>query len=393
MEYLVGNKDILQNMGMVPALEPFSEDITEFLNAVSRKLLSDTEAKGYPDIVTLAFWMRKASVYELKERFFGQDSDCIRIGRGVAFHIAPSNVPVNFAYSLAAGLMCGNANVVRIPSKLFEQTDIIVRAVNAALCEWPEMVPYIALVKYGHDKAVNDALSNIADVRVVWGGDQTIAELRESKLGPRATEITFADRYSLAVIDSNEYMKIDNKARVANDFYNDTYLSDQNACTSPRVVVWMGSEIENAKEIFWSELHVLVKKKYTIQGVQAVNKLTSAYMAAVLKNDIRKEPSEDNLIIRIKVHDISADLMELKDNSGYFFEYDCKDALELKDLCNDLRCQTLAYIGKKETFMPLIRSGIKGIDRIVPVGKTMDFDLMWDGYDLFERLTRGITIH
>ena len=42
--------------------------------------------------------------------------------------------------------------------------------------------------------------------------------------------------------------------------------------------------------------------------------------------------------------------------------------------------------------MPLLMSGVKGIDRIVPVGKTMDFDLIWDGNNLYERLTRIISL-
>ena len=84
--------------------------------------------------------------------------------------------------------------------------------------------------------------------------------------------------------------------------------------------------------------------------------------------------------------------MDLKDNSGYFFEYDCTDILELKDICNDTRCQTVSYIGDSSRLLPLLKSGVKGIDRIVPMGKTMDFDLIWDGYNLFERLTRNISI-
>lgn len=32
--------------------------------------------------------------------------------------------------------------------------------------------------------------------------------------------------------------------------------------------------------------------------------------------------------------------------------------------------------------------GVKGIDRVVPIGKTMDFDLIWDGYDLVEQMSR-----
>ncbi len=43
-------------------------------------------------------------------------------------------------------------------------------------------------------------------------------------------------------------------------------------------------------------------------------------------------------------------------------------------------------------FIPLFTSGIKGVDRVVPVGRTMDFDLIWDGYNLVTQLTREVVI-
>ncbi len=66
----------------------------------------------------------------------------------------------------------------------------------------------------------------------------------------------------------------------------------------------------------------------------------------------------------------------------------CKDIIQIRDLCDDKRCQTIGYIGDKDMFTQLILSGVKGVDRIVPLGKTMDFDLIWDGYDLTNMLTR-----
>ena len=73
-------------------------------------------------------------------------------------------------------------------------------------------------------------------------------------------------------------------------------------------------------------------------------------------------------------------------------EYDCQDIMDISTLCNDKRCQTLAYIGNSDVVRPLIESGVKGIDRVVPIGKTMDFDLIWDGYNLPAMLTRIIVI-
>ena len=390
VSYLAGSKDLAGILPNIPVRHPFEERAVAFLDAVSRILMTDQEAKRFSDVVTFAFWIRRASILKLRDCF--EEAGSLRLGRGVIFHIAPSNVPVNFAYSLVAGFLTGNANIVRIPTKEFEQVRIIVCAWNRVLEKFEDMKPYSLLVRYGREKEINDFFSSIADVRIVWGGDATIAELRKSPLPPRSGEITFADRYSLAVIDADYYLEQTERTKAAEDFYNDTFLTDQNACTSPRIVIWSGNRIGEAKAEFWKHLHCLVKERYVIQPIQSVNKLTSACLIAAQLPGCRVIKEQDRLITRIAVPRISRDLMEYRDNSGYFFEYDCADIMELKELCDNKRCQTIAYIGDKDVVLPLIRAGVRGIDRVVPVGKTMDFDLIWDGYNLPALLTRTVTI-
>ena len=98
IQYFVGDALMLQNMASVPARRPFDDEVIRFVNEVSRTLMGKKEARAYPDIVTLGFWMRKASVLNLKQRFERKDGD-LHLGRGVVFHIAPSNVPMAFALS------------------------------------------------------------------------------------------------------------------------------------------------------------------------------------------------------------------------------------------------------------------------------------------------------
>ncbi|MBR1743789.1 MAG: hypothetical protein IJ733_18375, partial [Lachnospiraceae bacterium] len=298
--FLVGNEKILEHMRSVSARQPFYEGTIEFLNDLSKKLMGRKASRRYPDVVTLGFWLRKASVLQLKKRFYHEEN-VLQFGRGVVFHIAPSNVPVNFAYSLIAGLLSGNANIVRVPSKNFEQIEMITNAIMETLEVHKEMEEYICLVRYDRDRAINDRLSAICDTRIIWGGDGTIEELRKSPLPPSSTEITFADRYSLAVLDSDQYLELENKDRIAEEFYNDTYLSDQNACTSPRIVIWTGSKKEEAKQIFWSFLHDLVEKRYDFMPIQAVNKLTSAYLVSAVRDGVKIRSAEDNLIVRVQV--------------------------------------------------------------------------------------------
>ena len=134
LTYLAGSREAAEEMACVPALKPFDSRVTDFLDGLSRTLMREPRSRTYPDVATFAFWIRRGSTENLRKHHEKADRN-IRLGRGMAFHIAPSNVPVNFAYSLAAGLLTGNRNMVRIPTKDFPQTDIICQAVNRTLEE------------------------------------------------------------------------------------------------------------------------------------------------------------------------------------------------------------------------------------------------------------------
>lgn len=391
VKFIVGEEKTLENLHKMPTLPIFSDEAVTFLEELSKYILKHTANRKYPDVITFAFWCRRGSVLKMKEQY---ESDRLRIGKGVVFHIAPSNVPVNFAYSMAAGLLAGNANIVRIPSKEFEQVDIICNSINEVLRAGSnQMKNYIYLVKYGHSREINNYFSSLCNTRVIWGGDQTIAELRTSNLPPRANEITFADRYSIAVINSDHYLKESDPHKIASDFYNDTFLTDQNACTSPKLIVWLGDRVEEAKEVFWENLYDFVKENYSLQPVQAVNKLTALFLLAESHSGVHATERKDNTIVRVNLDKLEEDTMEFCSNSGFFMEYTAKNLSDILPVCSR-RCQTLAYYGvTQELLADFIKVQCpEGIDRIVPIGKTMDFQLIWDGIDLICGMSREIHI-
>ena len=61
-------------------------------------------------------------------------------------------------------------------------------------------------------------------------------------------------------------------------------------------------------------------------------------------------------------------------------------------MCNDNRAQTIGYLGDRAIFDKLINLGVKGVDRIVTIRKTMDVDFIWDGHNLFDSFTRKTSI-
>ena len=132
VEYLVGNSDISNK-----PLVPYSDIVCDFLVALSRKLMKHKDISLYPDVMSLAFWCRRANLNILKKKY--SKIDQIRLGRGIAFHITPSNVPVNFAFSLCFGLIAGNTNIVRVSSRHMPQVELICSTINKLLTN-PEFI-------------------------------------------------------------------------------------------------------------------------------------------------------------------------------------------------------------------------------------------------------------
>lgn len=387
LNYIVGNPDIFNKMSELSPLRIFDDKSIAFLNALSGLLMK--RGRAFSDVMTFAFWCRKTAIIQEKQKY---DNDGFRLGKGIVFHSTPSNVPVNFAFSLAAGILAGNANIIRLPAKNFEQVDIICDAINELLDgEYSYMSPYLLLVKFPTIREIMEMFSKQADTRVIWGGDMTISHVREAALKPRANEITFADRYSLSLIDADYYLALENKERVIQDFYNDTYFSDQNACTSPMLIFWRGSKINEAKKDFWARIETKVLKDYDLSAVQAIGKLANFYKAAVAL-DIKQEISYNNVLMRLNVRTLSSEVLNYKYNSGFFFEYDIERLSEILPVCND-KCQTMTYLGlSNKEINDFLELRPAGIDRIIPLGRSMDFSLVWDGHDLIREMSRKVIV-
>ena len=384
----------LDGLKNAPPDEAFSDGTIAFLNALSSTLMRNPEVRSYPDVATFAFFCRRANLLALKKEYA---TNQVRLGRGIVFHIAPSNVPVNFAYSLVAGLLSGNINLVRAPSKEFPQVDIICQSIRqiAEQTEFHKFADRIHLFRYDRQSEATALFSSVCDVRIIWGGDDTIAAIRKSPIPPRSYDITFADRYSFCAINADAYISEQHPDKVAVDFYNDTYLFDQNACSAPHLVVWTGDHqnIAKSKDLFWSNLQkVISRKQYYTPEVIAVNKLNALYLQSV-GHSIHKEPSVDNRLWRVSWDNLPADIDTYRCAGGYFTEYSAQSLDEIEPVVNR-KYQTMAYYGYDKTYLEqfITTKRLNGIDRVVPIGKTTDFSITWDGYNLIDSLTRKCTL-
>lgn len=387
--FLVGDLEVLKRAPEIPSLPVFSDRVISFLSDVSNALLSNPKAKKHPDVVAFAFFIRRMSLTRLCKIFKPVQR---RIGRGFALHFAPSNVPVNFAVSMMDSLLAGNVTVVRVSEKEAPQILVICAALRDVIDHaYPDLRPYLVVMQYPHDNAITDELSCACDVRVIWGGNQTIAAIRQSPIRPRTVELCFADRHSLLVIDSESVVSGDIK-KIAREFYIDTYYTDQNACSSPRLIVWTGGKIPVAKEKFWTAVKDEVIKSYDMPPIKVIDKMDAFCRLAVAFPGVKLGCS-GNSIWRISVPKLRSDLMDYKESAGFFFEYETQSLADILPVLTK-PAQTIAYLGIEPDVLwrIVVDAGVRGVDRIVPIGHTMDISFLWDGCNMIESMSRIVDV-
>lgn len=370
----------------------FDEAVCAFLGDFAATLLKSKMVRQFTDLSALAFWSRRANIQQLKKRYENEP----RLGRGVCLHIAPSNIPVNAVFSYFFGLLSGNANIVRLPSKSFAQVEWVCALIKEKLEDFPQIKTRTLFVRYARDSLYSAELSKMADCRMIWGGDATVQHLKSLNAKPRTVDIAFPDRYSIAIINAKAVKNADDETlqRLAENFYNDTFLMDQNACSSPQLIAWLNDDAA-AREKFWQAVLKVAREKYELQDALCVEKFTHFCEDAIRFGEDVLGGTRffgGNLLYLSEVRQLQ-NVENLRGKGGYFYEYALQNIGELLAVVTE-KFQTITYFGVEAEALQceVIAANSLGIDRIVPIGKAMDIGILWDGHDLIRELSRVVAL-
>jgi hypothetical protein len=366
-----------------------------FLDAVGRRLLA-TPSRRYRELAPLGFFLRAAHLRRALAAAH-RDRAHRRAPLGLVFHVPPGNVETMFAYGWAMSALAGNPNVVRLPSRASDVVDHILAALHEAL---PGRAAVIGdtqrLVAFDRDDEVVSTLSNHCRLRVLWGGDTAIGDLRRATLPAFARDITFPDRTSMSVLSSTAWLTADDKRRdrVIHAFHNDAYWYDQAACSSPRTVVFVGAPADcaDAEHGFFAAL-----AQHVGQSPPAIDAAAAMYTRTAVRGLV-----VDGVVERVRVAGLAVTVAELsrpyRVPDGWLGPgtFSTAHVATLTDLVAMLerRHQTVTHFGFDATDINEVatEAARRGVDRIVPVGEALSFEDAWDGYDLLHQFSRTVTV-
>ena len=100
-----------------------------------------------------------------------------------------------------------------------------------------------------------------------------------------------------------------------------------------------------------------------------------------------------DLVYRVELQGLTPVVIGCRGKGGFFHEYAIRDWEELFGIVTE-KFQTITCFGidMQALQQAVIEAGLRGIDRIVPVGKAMDISEVWDGHDLVKELSKKVAL-
>ncbi|MET7419179.1 acyl-CoA reductase [Dactylosporangium sp. NPDC005555] len=371
--------------------------VRDFLIAFSRRLLKPDLARRHPELGSLGFFLRKGELARAVERLADGVAGQRRAPRGLVLHFPPANVDTIFVYSWALSALAGNHNIVRVSARAAGAAQTVLEALNDVLADaHPAIAQTQRMITYDRDDATTGALIAACDLRVLWGGDHSVNELRKHPIRPLARDLAFPDRSSFAAISVAGWQASSPEQRVAavDGFANDLYWFDQAACSSPRDLFWVGAaEDVGQARVEFDELlsDVVARRGWGVDPAMAVEKYVATYGLAAT-GAATKISFTGNAVANVSLAGLD-DLQRHWLGAGTICHVTVASLAELAPAIQR-KDQTLSQYGftmsDLDDFVTTLAG--RGIDRIVPFGQALTFAGTWDGFNLLHEFTRIITI-
>ena len=393
---LKGN--FLEKIRSVKSEKPFSEYLINFVQNFSKRLLTHPSIRDYPELAVLGYRFRKSVVLKERESFFKNCDTHINRPVGLVFHVAPSNVDSVFLYSGLISFLLGNVNIIRISQNITPQTKLVISILrDLMLCD-DDLLNRMIICTYPHESKLSEYLSLNCDLRMVWGGDSTINKFKSIPTPPLGREVNFSNRFSFSVISTDAVSSAtdDQVKALANDFYNDSMWFGQQACSSPRAIFWVGcGDWRQASQRFWKEFKAVLKtKEYTQTEGEAMDRfVVSSLIASQNKLALEEHHSILPAVAKQIGHDLGEIDRKYHCGNGLFYEYTIAEFSDLKAKIQK-EDQTISFWGfsskEIDDLVAILPTGC--VDRIVPIGKSLDFSPIWDGVDLYDVMVKKTSV-
>ncbi len=384
--------------------EPIRPDEVISLFENWAKNLDSRELDEIPGIVFLRMWLRRGTLEPIVARELGANSvnggwtdygraRCKPFPLGVIGHWPAGNVEIQPILSMTCGLLGGNAALVRIPKDLVELTQILTsRLAQSDPSE--RLVRRIFMAAFDHSRLdLHEAMARSVDGAMIWGGQESVLQVRSLPFPHWARIAVFGPRISVAAMDSGAWGSPADQKTWCLRMARDLWQFDQQACSSPQVL-YLEKSSEQSTDEFLTNLKTAFENEDRAHPRQVISPSLSSAIAKARASWLLDDPSHraffpigpDWTILVGSGADVPP---PIQGKTLYVLEVDdLKDAIQKLD--GNVQTLGLGFADpEKENEIASI-AGQRGIDRVVKLGRMHTFVPPWDGVDLIRPMVRMV---
>jgi len=364
--------------------------------------LDTRELHELAGVVFLRLWLRRGTLEPILLRELGSESlnggwredghaRLRSFPLGVVGHWPAGNIDIQPVLSLTCALLGGNACLVRVPTDLLAETQLIMEKLQH-VDRSGLLAERIAMPCFDHSRTdLHEAMARAMDGAMIWGGAKAVSEVRALPFPPWARITVFGPRLSVAAMDAGVWGDRTERSSWCRRVARDVWQFDQQACSSPQALFLECSDGDDPAE-FVQELKLAFQEENRLSPRREIHPLvTSAICLARASwllehatNDAKFPVSPDWTILLGRGVEIPK---PVQGRTLYVMLVD--DLLEVISKFDG----TVQSLGlgikaphREETLAQV--AGYHGVDRVVKLGRMHVFTSPWDGMDLIRPMVR-----
>ena len=368
------------------------------------KKLDGRELNEVPGIVFLRMWLRRGALEPIIVRELGANAlnggwtefgraRCRAFPLGVVGHWPAANVEIQPILSMTCSLLGGNAALVRIPRGVADLT----RAVMERLVESDpkeRLTQRVFMATFEHSRTdLHEAMARNVDGGMIWGGKEAVLQVRSLPFPHWARLAVFGPRLSVAAMDAGAWGDPVEQKTWCSRIARDVWQFDQQACSSPQVLYLerrQGSSIDefiaSLRCAFENENRVHPRREIAPALTSGISRARASWLLddpshraefplgpdwtlLVGSGSDLPQPVQGKTLTVLLVSDLAEVVSKLDGNV---------QTLGL-GMADSEKEQKIAWL-----------AGLRGVDRVVKLGRMHVFVPPWDGMDLIRPMVRMV---
>ena len=226
--------------------------LLDFFDNFGKNLLDDSNTRSLEGVMFLSNWLRKANLERMLKLNLNGNLDYvdgfIQYNRnfltakpaGLVCMWMAGNVPTLPVFSFIPALLAKNVVLVKLaypePDGMDKILSVLANTKSNKL-SGDDILRALSVIWYDfHEGDLNEEMSRVADVKVMWGGEAAIKGITSLPRKEHCSEVIFGPKYSFGVIGKkilNNEKQLDSAISA---FVRDIAIFDQRACSSPQTI-------------------------------------------------------------------------------------------------------------------------------------------------------------